>query len=125
MVYSLFWRHGLHILQRDWVWGRFNAALFGVEESQIIFHEADEPYSLVGFLDAQALSCHDRHTSLMPSPSKRQATKRRRSSITELTFPGINTSCQMAKSVTHVSGTFRYLCLGSLSAAPDTQITNK
>src|SRR3546814_13593856 len=33
-----------------------------------------------------------RHTSLMLSPSRRRATKRRRSSITELSFHGINTS---------------------------------
>jgi len=56
----------------------------------------------------------DRHTSLIPSPFRRRATNRRRSSITELSFHGINTSSQMAKSVTHVSGTKRHLCLGSL-----------
>jgi hypothetical protein len=37
--------------------------------------------------------------------SKRRATKRRRSSITEHSLHGINTSRQTAKSVTHVSGT--------------------
>jgi|GEM_PF-5847339 len=31
--------------------------------------------------------------------------------ITELAFHGINTPSQIAKSVTHVSGTFRYLSL--------------
>ncbi|MFN3549207.1 MAG: hypothetical protein ACK4U0_17105, partial [Mesorhizobium sp.] len=39
-------------------------------------------------------------------------TKRTRSSITELSFHGINTS-RKAKSVTHVSGTKRHLCLRS------------
>src|SRR6202043_1838311 len=52
-----------------------------------------------------------RHTSLMPSPSRRRATKRRRSCVTEHSFHGINTSRQMAKSVTHVSGTVSHLCL--------------
>jgi hypothetical protein len=48
----------------------------------------------------------------VPSPSKRRATKRRRSSITELSFHGINTSNQKPKvlpmcpvrNVTYVSG---------------------
>src|SRR5437762_6807279 len=57
-----------------------------------------------------------RHTSVMASPSNRRATKRRRSSITELAFHGINTSrAQKAKSVTHVSGTKCHLCLGPLT----------
>jgi hypothetical protein len=34
--------------------------------------------------------------------------------MTELSFHGINTSSPKAKSVTHVSGTKRHLCLGSL-----------
>ena len=55
-----------------------------------------------------------RHTSPMPSPSRRRPTKRTRSSITEHSFHGINTS-RKAKSATHVSGTKRHLCLGSLS----------
>ncbi|HEY9537611.1 MAG TPA: hypothetical protein VIS03_08460, partial [Kiloniellaceae bacterium] len=46
---------------------------------------------------------------------KSRATNRRRSSSTELSFHGINTSGQMPESVTHVSGTKRHLCLGSLS----------
>src|SRR3954465_3662519 len=46
----------------------------------------------------------------MVSPSSTRATKRRRSSITELTFHGINTSRQKAKSVTHVSGTKCHPC---------------
>ncbi|WP_222012498.1 hypothetical protein, partial [Rhizobium bangladeshense] len=41
------------------------------------------------------------------------ATNRRRSSITEVSFHGINTSRQKAKSVTHVSGTKRHLSLKS------------
>src|SRR5947209_8619602 len=52
----------------------------------------------------------------MVSPSRRRATKRRRSSMTELAFHGIHTSrLQKAKSVTHVSGTNCHLCLGPLS----------
>ncbi|MGA7805990.1 hypothetical protein, partial [Bradyrhizobium sp.] len=44
---------------------------------------------------------------------------RRRSSITELAFHGIDTSRRTkAESVTHVSGTFRYLCLGPLNINP-------
>src|SRR6266508_6619595 len=51
----------------------------------------------------------------MASPSNRRATKRRRSSITELAFHGIHTSRpQKAKSVTHVSGTECHPCLGPL-----------
>jgi hypothetical protein len=42
----------------------------------------------------------------------RRATKRRRSSITELYFHGIHTLRQKAKSVTHVSGTICHLSLG-------------
>src|SRR3546814_6614438 len=57
----------------------------------------------------------DRHTSVMLSPFKSRATNRRRSSSTELSFHGINTSGQMPESVTHVSGTKRHLCLGSLN----------
>src|ERR1700692_1124897 len=57
-----------------------------------------------------------RHTSVIASPSKRRATKRRRSSITELAFHGIYTSRRAkAESVTHVSGTFCHLCLGPLN----------
>src|SRR3546814_9089081 len=54
----------------------------------------------------------------MLSRFKSRATNRRRSSSTELSFHGINTSGQMPESVTHVSGTKRHLCLGSLSGAP-------
>lgn len=38
-----------------------------------------------------------RHTSLIPSPSRSRATKRRRSSITEVSLHGINTSRQKRK----------------------------
>ena len=55
---------------------------------------------------------NSRHTSVMLSPSSRRATKRRRSSITELAVHGINTSRQMAK--THVSGTKCHLSLRPL-----------
>jgi hypothetical protein len=42
--------------------------------------------------------------------------------MTELSFHGINTSSfeSEAKSVTHVSGTKRHLCLGSLTLNPAT-----
>src|ERR1700676_1933335 len=57
-----------------------------------------------------------RQTSVMASPSRSRATKRRRSSITELAFHGIYTSRRTkAESVTHVSGTFCHLCLGPLT----------
>src|SRR6478672_12837265 len=58
---------------------------------------------------------NSRQTSVMASPSNRRATKRRRSSITELAFHGIHTSRRTkAESVTHVSGTKCHLCLGPL-----------
>jgi hypothetical protein len=56
----------------------------------------------------------------MVSPSRSRATKRRRSSITELAFHGIHTSRRTkAESVTHVSGTFCHLCLGPLTKKAD------
>src|ERR1700760_2549675 len=62
---------------------------------------------------------NSRHTSVIASPSRRRATKRRRSSITELAFHGIDTSRgTKAESVTHVSGTFCHLCLGPLILSP-------
>src|SRR5690348_14577351 len=58
---------------------------------------------------------NSRQTSVMASPSRSRATKRRRSSITELAFHGIHTSRRTkAESVTHVSGTKCHLCLGPL-----------
>src|SRR6185312_6847487 len=58
---------------------------------------------------------NSRQTSVMASPSRSRATKRRRSSITELAFHGIHTSHRTkAESVTHVSGTFCHLCLRPL-----------
>src|SRR6266550_5761800 len=54
---------------------------------------------------------NSRHMSVIASPSSRRATKRRRSSITELSFHGIHTSRPKAKSVTHVSGTKCHPCL--------------
>src|SRR5579862_1365917 len=48
----------------------------------------------------------------MLSPSLSRITKRMRSSITELSFHGIPLPPpSRGKSVTHVSGTFRYLCV--------------
>src|ERR1700749_493883 len=62
---------------------------------------------------------NSRQTSVMASPSRSRATKRRRSSITELAFHGIHTSRRTkAESVTHVSGTFCHLCLGPLIRSP-------
>src|SRR5690606_11128772 len=62
---------------------------------------------------------NSRQTSLIRSPSRRRATKRRRSSITEHSFHGINTSGPKAKSVTHVSGTKRHLSLRLLTTLPE------
>jgi hypothetical protein len=45
-------------------------------------------------------------TSLIDSPSSKRATNRRRSSITEHSFHGIDTSPVSRESVTYVSGTF-------------------
>src|SRR5882757_8310123 len=58
-----------------------------------------------------------RQTSLIASPSSSRATNRRRSSITEHSFHGIDTSPGKGKGVTHVSGTICHLCLGPLTAA--------
>src|SRR5882672_9021943 len=57
---------------------------------------------------------NSRHTSLIDSPSSNLATNCRRSSITEHSFHGIDTSRSIAESVTHVSGTPCYLCVGPL-----------
>src|SRR5262245_54735492 len=57
---------------------------------------------------------NSRHTSLIDSPSSSLTTNRRRSSITEHSFHGIDTSPGNRESVTYVSGTFRFLCLGPL-----------
>src|SRR5204862_2476785 len=60
---------------------------------------------------------NSRHISVIGSPSRSRATKRRRSSIAELSFHGIHTSrSKKAKSVTHVSGTKCHLCLRPLSS---------
>src|SRR5215471_20154618 len=56
-----------------------------------------------------------RQTWVIGSPSKRRATNRRRSSMTELSFHGIHTLRKKAESVTHVSGTGCHLCLGLLN----------
>src|SRR5262249_6186711 len=59
-----------------------------------------------------------RQRSVMASPSRSRATKRRRSSTTEHSFQGIGTSrlpLSQAESVTHVSGTICHLCLGALT----------
>src|SRR5215471_2811994 len=67
-----------------------------------------------------------RHTSVIVSPSNSRATNRRRSSITELAFHGINTSRpQKAKSVTHVSGTKCHPCLGPLKRSARFKPSNR
>src|SRR5438034_952124 len=65
---------------------------------------------------------NSRHIWVIGSPSRSRATKRRRSSITELAFHGIDTSRPKAESVTHVSGTKCHPCLGPLTRCrtPDT-----
>src|SRR5260370_27843042 len=55
-----------------------------------------------------------RQASLIASPSSSRATNRRRSSITEHSFHGIQASPGKGKGVTHVSGTICHLCLGPL-----------
>jgi hypothetical protein len=57
---------------------------------------------------------NSRQTSVIDSPSSNFATNRKRSSITEHSFHGIDTSRPKAESVTYVSGTPCYLCLGPL-----------
>ena len=56
----------------------------------------------------------NRQTSLMPAPSRGRATNRRRSPSTLRSIHGLNASRKAAKSVTHVSGTFRHLSLRSV-----------
>src|SRR5437016_5830990 len=60
-----------------------------------------------------------RQTSVIDSPSSNSssnfATNRKRSSIAEHSFHGIDTSRSKAESVTYVSGTLCYLCLGPLT----------
>src|SRR5437763_5523154 len=57
---------------------------------------------------------NSRQTSDIASPSSNFATNRKRSSITEHSFHGLDTSRSKAESVTYVSGTPCYLCLGPL-----------
>src|SRR5437870_10645373 len=54
---------------------------------------------------------NSRQTSVIDSPSSSRDTNRRRSSITEHSFHGIDTSRPKAESVTHVSGTICHPCL--------------
>src|SRR5690348_13152068 len=58
---------------------------------------------------------NSRQREAMLSPSLSRITKRIRSSITEHSFHGIPFPAPFRrKSVTHVSGTFCYLCLGTV-----------
>src|SRR5215472_1179441 len=57
---------------------------------------------------------NSRHSDAIVSPSLSRITNRIRSSMTELSFHGILLSAPFGpKSVTHVSGTFCYPCLGT------------
>src|ERR1700757_1202652 len=57
---------------------------------------------------------NSRHSEAIVSPSLSRITNRIRSSITERSFHGILLSAPFGpKSVTHVSGTFCYPCLGT------------
>src|SRR5215203_2553590 len=61
---------------------------------------------------------NSRHKEAMLSPSLSRITNRIRSSITELSFHGIPLPAPFRrKSVTHVSGTFCYLCLGTVNTS--------
>src|SRR4029077_5664936 len=70
---------------------------------------------------------NSRHSEAIVSPSLSRITNRIRSSITELSFHGILLSAPFGpKSVTHVSGTFCYLCLGTdKGSSPDTWVTER
>src|SRR5215813_14240373 len=58
---------------------------------------------------------NSRHSEAILSPSLSRITKRMRSSITEHFLHGMfYPALGQDKSVTHVSGTFCYLCLGTL-----------
>src|SRR5689334_23347275 len=58
---------------------------------------------------------NSRHSEAILSPSLSRITKRMRSSITEHFLHGMfNPALGQGKSVTHVSGTFCYLCLGTV-----------
>jgi hypothetical protein len=57
-------------LRAERVVERLQSFLLQVEISEIIVHEGDEPNAFVDFLDS-------RQTSVMASPSRRRATKRR------------------------------------------------
>ena len=86
-----------------------------IERLELPFDFLPERFTLG---ELQALCENSGQTSVIVSPSSNFATNRRRSSITEHSFHGIDTSRSKAESVTHVSGTFCYLCLGSLTRRP-------
>src|SRR5690349_14955156 len=61
---------------------------------------------------------NSRHSEAILSPSLSRITKRMRSSITEHFLHGMfNPALGQGKSVTHVSGTFCYLCLGTVKSS--------
>src|SRR5439155_26733185 len=76
---------------------------------------------------------NSRQSSAIDSPPSRRATNCSLSSMTEHSFQGVQPSPKKGKSVTYVSGTICYLCVGSLTkhladfgrlgfgAPPDTQ----
>src|SRR6266567_1405544 len=59
---------------------------------------------------------NSRQSSAIDSPPSRRATNCSLSSMTEHSFQGIQPSPKKGKSVTYVSGTICYLCVGSLTA---------
>src|SRR6516165_5915135 len=58
--------------------------------------------------------------SAICSPASRRATNCTLSSITEHSFQGIHFLLKKGESVTYVSGTFCYLCVGSLTGSNPT-----
>src|SRR5512143_3105624 len=61
---------------------------------------------------------NSRHREAMLSPSLSRTTNRIRSSMTDRSFHGIHSPRPLRgqESVTHVSGTFCHLCLGTVKA---------
>ncbi len=88
-----------------------------------------EPMLLVPIEDLVAVfreTPNSRQTSVIASPSRSRATNRKRASITEHSFQGIDTSRRacLAGGVTHVSGTTCHPCLGPLSVRGADKVLN-